>query len=307
MAEEAPPNPKSTIPTTPGSVGDKVDEPTLTDSAADDAQRPSTSTSATATAATATAGDGAVPDTANSGAYSAGSWQAIWSPAHNAYYFYNSTTRETTWANPLQQGQQPAEDSKGKGKENPTGETNDDEDEDDDKAEGQDKDDEKQGNVAGPSTTHATGTTTPALTQWELMQANAIAQGIDPSLAHLDPSLATGPSNPSGAFTAKFNARTGAFTSVDGREPSHLSEYERARRMSQFYFDVGAWEQELEQRDAAEEEGKKKRKPTKKDLVSPLQVVSSDMATDRGAVGSLQGTETAEKDSKDRLASNIVL
>jgi len=98
------------------------------------------------------------------------------------------------------------------------------------------------------------------------MQANAIAQGIDPSLAYLDPSLAAGPSLPSGAFSAKFNAKTGAFTAVDGRDPSHLSEYERAKRMSQFYFDVGAWEEELEQRDAAEEERKKKRKPTKKDL-----------------------------------------
>ena len=270
MAEEAPSNPKSTTPTTPGSVDDKVDGPTLTDSTADDTQGPSTSTSATATAATATAGDGAVPDVTSSGAYAAGTWQAIWSPAHNAYYFYNSATRETTWANPLQQGQQQAEGSKGK--ENPTGGTND--DDDDDKAEGQDKDDEKQGSVAGPSTTHATGAATPVLTQWEQMQANAIAQGIDPSLAHLDPSLAAGPSNPSGAFTAKFNARTGAFTAVDGREPSHLSEYERARRMSQFYFDVGAWEQELAQRDAAEEEGKKKRKPTKKDLVSSFQSVS---------------------------------
>jgi len=53
---------------------------------------------------------------------------------------------------------------------------------------------------------------------------------------------------------------------MDGRDPSHLSEHERAKRMSQFYFDVGAWEEELEQQDATEEERKKKRKPTKKDL-----------------------------------------
>ncbi|KAF9644415.1 hypothetical protein BDM02DRAFT_3121944 [Thelephora ganbajun] len=249
MMEEAPSNSRSTTPTTPGSVDDKPDEPTPIDATRNDTQETSTST-----------GSDTVPETTNSGAYSAGNWQAIWSPAHNAYYFYNSVTRETTWVNPLQQGQQQAGDSKGKGKEKATGET----ESEGDEAEGQDEDYEKQGNVPGLST-DATAST-PALTQWEQMQANAIAQGIDPSLAHLDPSLAAGPSLPSEAFTARFNARTGAFTTVDGRDPSHLSEYERAKRMSQFYFDVGAWEKELEQRDIAEEERKKKRKPTKKDL-----------------------------------------
>ena len=257
MAETALSDSKSTTPTTPDSVDDKPDEPTPIDTTTGDGQEPSTSTPATAT------GDGAAPSSPNSGAYSAGDWQAIWSPAHNAYYFYNSATRETTWVNPLQQGQQQAEDSKGKGKERAARETK----SDDSEAEGQDKDDEELGTVAGPST-NPTAATTPALTQWEQMQANAIAQGIDPSLAYLDPSLAAGPSLPSEAFTARFNARTGAFTAVDGRDPSHLSEYERAKRMSQFYFDVGTWEKELEQRDTAEEERKKKRKPTKKDLVS---------------------------------------
>jgi len=257
MAEEAPSN---STPTTTGSADDKPSEPTPIGTTTGDTLETSTSTTATA-AAGATGGD-AAPNPSSSGAYSAGDWQAIWSPAHNAYYFYNSVTRETTWVNPLQQGQQQAGDSKGKGKETATSETKGDNDE----VEGQDEDDENKDNVAGPSTNAAA--TTPALTQWEQMQANAIAQGIDPSLAHLDPSLAAGPSLPSGAFTARFNARTGTFTAMDGRDPSHLSEYERAKRMSQFYFDVGAWEEELEQRDAAEEERKKKRKPTKKDLVS---------------------------------------
>jgi len=281
MVEEALSNSKSTTPTTPGSVDDKLeDEPTPIDT-----QEPSVSSTATATAG-GTTGNGAASTLSNSGAYSAGDWQAIWSPAHNSYYFYNATTRETTWVNPLQQGQQQVEDSKGKGKEKTTSETEGDEDE----AEGQDEDDDEEqgnGNVAGPST-NATTAATLSLTQWEQMQANAVAQGIDPFLAHLDPSLAAGPSLPSGAFTAKFNARTGAFTAVDGREPSHLSEYERAKRMSQFYFDVGAWEEELEQRDIAEEERKKKRKPTKKDLVSvpppPLHLFDADCG---GTLGSL--------------------
>lgn len=258
MAEEAPSNSKSATPTSPGSADDKSIESTPIDTTTDNTQRASTSTTAT----TDTTGSDAAPNHQSSGAYSAGDWQAIWSPAHNAYYFHNSMTRETTWVNPIQQGHQQAEGSNGGGKEKATSEIEGNGDE----AEGQDKDDEKQGNVAGPST-NATATTS-ALTQWEQMQANAMAQGIDPSLAYLDPSLAAGPSLPSGAFTARFNARTGAFTAVDGRDPSHLSEYERAKRMSQFYFDVGAWEEELEQRDTAEEERKKKRKPTKKDLVS---------------------------------------
>lgn len=101
------------------------------------------------------------------------------------------------------------------------------------------------------------------------MQAAAAAQGIDPALAYLDPSLAAGPSTlPDGIFTAKFNARTGTFTRPDGRDPTHLSEFERAKRMSEFYFDVNAWEQDVEARKAQEDaEGKKKKKLTKKDLV----------------------------------------
>ncbi|TFK90001.1 hypothetical protein K466DRAFT_574473 [Polyporus arcularius HHB13444] len=163
-----------------------------------------------------------------------GAWQAVWSPAHNAYYFYNSVTQETTWINPLQ----------------PTAE-------------------------AGPSNSpppsgDAAGAPAASASNYDIYAA-AAAQGIDPALAHLDPSLAASGSAP-GAFTyvAKFNARTGAFARPDGRDPSHLSEYERAKRMSEFYFDVNAWEQEVEKRKLEEaqeeEEGRKRKKPTKKDL-----------------------------------------
>ncbi|KAK4049867.1 hypothetical protein OIV83_003923 [Microbotryomycetes sp. JL201] len=31
-----------------------------------------------------------------------GGWTAVWDPAHNAYYFFNSITNETTWTNPLE-------------------------------------------------------------------------------------------------------------------------------------------------------------------------------------------------------------
>ena len=161
---------------------------------------------------------------------SQGDWQAIFAPVHNAYYFYNSRTNETTWTNPLQP--KPAT--------NETGEV-----------------------VAGSSY--------PSTTTTDAAQAAAEAAGIDPSLAYLDPSLGLPGSTPAGTFTAKFNARTGAFARVDARDPSHLSESERAKRMSQVYFDVGAWEKELEQRKVEEEaegSGKKRKRPTKKDLVS---------------------------------------
>ena len=168
---------------------------------------------------------------------SAGEWQAVFSPAHNAYYFYNTRTQETTWTNPLQHASpSPA----------PEGE-------------------------AGPSTS-TTGASSSTSSIYAI-QAAAAAQGIDPALAFLDPSLAA-PGTPAAGFnyTAKFNARTGAFTRPDGRDPSHLSEYERAKRMSLAYFDVAAWEQEVEERKAQEQaEGKKRKRPTKKDLVGYVQ------------------------------------
>jgi WW domain len=164
---------------------------------------------------------------------SQGEWQAIWAPMQNAYYFYNSVTNETTWTNPLQP--------------QPVAGTAD-------------------GSQASASTSYPSASTSGAM---EAAQAAAEAAGIDPSLAYLDPSLGLPGSTPAGTFTAKFNARTGAFARLDARDPSHLSESERAKRMSEVYFDVGAWEKELEQRNAEEEEtGKKRKRPSKKDLVS---------------------------------------
>ncbi|CAL1709720.1 unnamed protein product [Somion occarium] len=164
-------------------------------------------------------------------------WQAIWSPAHTAYYFYNATTQETTWTNPLQSAAAPA---------SPTPP------------------------VADESPAASTSTTPPLASVSSIyqLQAAAAAQGIDPSLAFLDPSLAAGPSTGAAfEYTAKFNARTGTFAKPDARDPTHLSEYERAKRMSQFYFDVNAWEAEVAERKEQEEaEGKKRKRPSKKDL-----------------------------------------
>lgn len=166
-------------------------------------------------------------------------WQAIFSPQFNAYYFYNAETQQTTWENPLAQT-----------------------------------------TSTSPPSTEPDPSSTPSTTNpYSALHAAALQAGIDPSLAHLDPSLlsslpgAPGPGPTS--FTAKFNARTGQFTRPDARDPTHLSEHARATRMSEFYFDVKAWEEELARRGGAlmgEEgeggaEGRKRKRPSKKDLV----------------------------------------
>jgi len=110
------------------------------------------------------------------------------------------------------------------------------------------------------------------------LQEAAAAQGIDPSLAYLDPSLAGGPSAAGGSgaynFTAKFNAHTGTFTRPDGRDPTHLSEYERMKRMSSVYFNMDQWEQEVAQRKNVfvdiGERGEKGKRMKKKELVGSL-------------------------------------
>ncbi|KAM5536800.1 hypothetical protein V8D89_009518 [Ganoderma adspersum] len=195
----------------------------------------SASASASASAPDSSSASPSVPGTA-----SQGDWQAVWSSAHNAYYFYNSITHETTWVNPLQPNAEA-------GPSNVSADAP-----------------EASSSTADPSHQSAAG--------YDLYAA-AAAQGIDPALAHLDPSLGGSSSsmNPAAfTYTAKFNARTGAFTRPDGRDPTHLSEYERAKRMSEFYFDVNAWEDDVAQRKLEEaqeeEEGRKRKRPTKKDL-----------------------------------------
>ncbi|KAF9078645.1 hypothetical protein BDP27DRAFT_1206603 [Rhodocollybia butyracea] len=171
-----------------------------------------------------------------SAASSSTPWQAIYSPQFNAYYFFNSETNETTWENPLVKDETPLDPASASSLVAPA----------------EEKD--------SSSLPH------------NALQAAAIAQGIDPSLAYLDPSLVEpipGSSSVAYGATAKFNARTGQFTRVDARDPTHLSEYERAKRMSEFYFDVNAWEQQKaqDQEEAAAEGNEKKRKrPSKKDL-----------------------------------------
>lgn len=252
-------------------------EPSSSESASEPAEDKGKATQDTSKPAADDAGPSSTASTA--GTASAGDWQAIWSPGHNAYYFYNSVTQETTWENPLQPTPAASASTSASASVPASG-------------------------AASPPAEAGPSAATQAL---YALQAAAAAQGIDPSLAHLDPSLA-GPSGSPAAFTytAKFNARTGAFTRPDGRDPTHLSEYERAKRMSMAYFDVGQWEQDVETRhkEEEEEEGKKRKRPTKKDLVSHLRLRIANMVIDL-RLGEVQRAEKAEKDCKDGLVAYI--
>lgn len=169
-----------------------------------------------------------------------GEWQTTYSAPHNAWYFFNIRTGETTWTNPLQSPNEVASSSQ------PPLDLS----------------------LTAPQVSTSSNTTT----DMTPMGQAALEQGIDPELAYLDPSLAYGPlSSGPGTFSARFNAHTGKFTAQDGRDPSHVSEYARAQRMSAVFFDVQGWEAEIAKRKADEDlEGpRRKRKPTKADLVSP--------------------------------------
>jgi hypothetical protein len=221
----------------------------------------------------------------------AGTWQAIWSPPHNAYYFYNSTTQQTTWTNPLQSDTTAS--ASGSSTASATRPDND-----------------------GASTHPEAGPSTATDSSHAALRTAAEAAGIDPALAYLDPSLASsipGAHSAGFKYTAKFNARTGAFAKPDARDPTHMSEYERAKRMSEFYFDVGAWEKDVEERkkeeaEEAEGSGKKRKRPTKKDLVSRFsstRLVEATTDTLRALLGALQRTEKTEKNSQDGVAADL--
>ncbi|KDQ56743.1 hypothetical protein JAAARDRAFT_59007 [Jaapia argillacea MUCL 33604] len=233
-----------------GDAQDEGSEETLAPASSSSALAATPDASATDTAPTTAEAEG---DTASASASGnqltpgePNEWQAIFSPAHNAYYFYNLRTHVTTWENPLLP--QPSASSTPDQQPQP-----------------------------GSSSSQSTALTpNPATAHLYALQEAAVAQGIDPSLAYLDPSLASSSSAPSAStsqmFSAKFNARTGAFTKPDARDPSHLGEYERMKRMSEVYFDVNAWEKErmgqaVEDGEGEEEgEGRKRKRPTKKDL-----------------------------------------
>lgn len=186
-------------------------------------------------------------------------WQAIWSAGHGAYYFYNSATQVTTWTNPLAPSAEAPETSAGASS-------------------------SASGAPSTPASTSVSTSTTSPSTSSSLPSSRPLPTadqfgGIDPELAFLDPSLAYGGAKTGGGpvptFTAKFNARSGRFAGGDARDPSHISEYERAKRMSEAYFDVDSWKKQVDEREnerkrAADEDvdgGGKRKRPTKADLV----------------------------------------
>ncbi|KAI0299369.1 hypothetical protein B0F90DRAFT_1810641 [Multifurca ochricompacta] len=219
--------------------------------------KPAESNSSTSTEATPASS----PTAATPAIPSSGNWQAIWSPVHNAYYFYNTITQETTWVNPLQSTTT-----------DPFSSSTSDSASDSASASVPTSNAQEEGPSGSSSGASSGATHVPAsVAQIYALQEAAVAQGIDPSLAYLDPSLA-GPSAPGSIynFTARFNAHTGAFAKPDARDPGHLSEFERMKRMSSVYFNMEQWEQEVAQRKQQEDEdaanGKKRKRPSKKDL-----------------------------------------
>lgn len=98
-------------------------------------------------------------------------WQAVYSPEYNAYYFYNPSTQQTTWTNPLVPDPSPSSTPTST---HPHQEPSNDQDE----PEGEEASSSKQ---QPPMSSVAA--------QHAAIHAAAVAQGIDPLLARLDPSL----------------------------------------------------------------------------------------------------------------------
>ncbi|KZT59937.1 hypothetical protein CALCODRAFT_156506 [Calocera cornea HHB12733] len=181
-------------------------------------------------------------------------WQAVWAPAYNAYYFYNGRTGETTWVNPLDPASQTPAHAQAHGSTSGAASTS----------------AGMPGAALGAAGIPAAASA--ATNPWAAPPSNALSEGIDPLLYHLDPTLALSSSSsggPAGSYAAqaRFNAHTGRFEADPTKRPERMSEFERAKRMSEVYFDTDKWEREVEERKRREEEeGKARKRPTKKDL-----------------------------------------
>lgn len=201
----------------------------------------------------------------------------------NTYYFWNRKTNVTTWDNPLV-GQNASAASAASATE-PTASTSksasannnddDDKDEEDDAAGNNDGVDpavrkKARQEAAAASKAAPTATEPPSA-------AAADYGGIDPELAYLDPSLAAGSrrgASASGAYAARFNARTGRFEGDPTKNPERVGDVERAKRQNQFYFDYDNWQKTLAAEhdkralDGVDEDGGagKRQKLTKKQL-----------------------------------------
>ena len=136
-------------------------------------------------------------------------WQAVFAPQYNTYYFYNPVTQETTWINPLQPEASvsssttttatTASSSSATGSSVVETET-----EKEKETQVQDEGEEEDTDAQGTATTASA-----AAARYAALQEAALAQGIDPYLAHLDPSLLA-PSVPgsSGGPSGRFSSLT---------------------------------------------------------------------------------------------------
>ncbi|WVR09513.1 hypothetical protein IAU60_006581 [Kwoniella sp. DSM 27419] len=184
-------------------------------------------------------------------------WQAVWAPEQNAWYFWNTKTSEVSWTNPLE----PASSSEPGASAQPP------------------LPDEAPPLPSGPAPTSSAYAH--AQTQAQAPMTNAW-ESTDPSLPEIDEGLlhmvgGGGSTARGGAMDptmqrATFNARTGRFTPQDYQYTvGHLDEYNRAKRMSNHYFDVDAWERDK----AAEHE--KRRREEEAGGVSKKQITKKDM------------------------------
>lgn len=169
-----------------------------------------------------------------------GKWQAVWAPAANAYYFWNSETNETTWTNPLAPPPLPTESS----------------------SEQPPLPDEQPPLPAGQPPLPVSAQPPLPGSSWGQAYGNQASSSyaptnaaagpsvvdpsglppIDPDLAHLLPKSSL--SNMEGFQTAQFNARTGRFTPSNFQYTvDHLAEANRARRQEGVFFDVNEWDQ----------------------------------------------------------------
>lgn len=173
-------------------------------------------------------------------------WQAIWSPSHNAYYFYNADTGETTWTNPLA---------------------------------------DSSSSSALTTTTSATTTEAAVSSEEELAQRAGIDPDLaflDPGLYASQLAAARATSSSAGAYASQgiFDKRTGRFraaaaaaAAVDPSAASTTTTEDpsssaiRAKRQLGEFLDVDAWQQAKEQERLEESSDKRQRPyPSKKEV-----------------------------------------
>ncbi|WWC63387.1 uncharacterized protein I303_105987 [Kwoniella dejecticola CBS 10117] len=204
-------------------------------------------------------------------------WQAVWAEQQNAWYFWNTKTGEVSWTNPLAESGSDPTSSADQSLQPPL----------------------PSGistvqfqpplpsTSAFPSSASASASNQGQIHAQEHGHGYGFAFGsydadgqpeIDEGLAHLfgggsgSSTSGMGDGGMGIHQQASFNARTGKFQANAGvYNPGYLDEYNRSKRMNNYYFDVDQWEkqkaEENNKRKRMEEEGKvPERKVTKKDI-----------------------------------------